>query len=49
LRLDAVARTRVRKAYGIDDMMAEVPYLEPYPARARCEITRLDHEVKQPW
>ena len=34
---------------SIDDMMAEVPYLEPYPARARCEITRLDHEMKQPW
>ena len=35
--------------HGIDDMIAEVPYMEPYPARARWEITGLDHEVKQPW
>jgi hypothetical protein len=34
---------------AMDDMIAEVPYMEPYPALARREMTGLDDEVNQPW
>jgi hypothetical protein len=34
---------------AMDDMIAEVPYMEAYPARGRWEIMGLDDEVNQPW